>query len=170
MDEMDVARTIRTGRLALKKPLLVMHFRMLFQALLSCLPFIVLCLFASELLQSNTNKHAIFYSLLTTSYAACYLMVWKQYSPTVLTGVSLDKFQQALLPVLNEYEFKVDRNNARYLHAICTANRACISDNFYAVYTKQSVLLFCVCELPFPFSVMKPKAVINSILTECNDG
>ena len=170
MYRMDVVRTIGNERLTLEAPWLLKHFHILFQTFFNSLPFVFISLMITEALQPYIEKQLSLSCLLILSLAVGYLLVRKQYLPTVISGATNEQFLQAAIPTLREYGFSITKNNEKLLFASCTANRIHISDSFYAAYTQNAILVFCICELPFPFSVIKARAVLASIKSRCKSG
>jgi len=170
MYRMDVVRTIRTEKLTLEAPWLLKQFHIFFQAFFNSLPIVLVSIIITEALQPYIEKQISLSFLLILSLAVGYILVIKQYSPTVISGISREQFQQAVMPTLKEYGFNIAQNNGKLLFASCTANRIHISDNFYVAYTQNAILVFCICELPFPFSVIKARAVLASIKSRCKSG
>ncbi|GEA10259.1 hypothetical protein [Alteromonas sp. KUL49] len=170
MYRMDVVRTIGNEKLTLEAPWLLKHLHIFFQAFLNGLPFVFISLIITEVLQPYMGKQFSLSFLLILSLAVSYFLVRKQYSPTVISGTNHEQFLQAVIPILKEYGFKINQNNGKLLFASCTTNRIHISDNFYATYTQNSILVFCICELPFPFSVIKARAVLASIKSRWKSG
>lgn len=170
MYKMDVVRTIWNGKLILEAPWLLRHFHIFFQAFFNSLPIVLVSIIITEALQPYIEKQVSLSILLILSLALGYILVLKQYSPTVVTGISREQFLQAAMPTLKEYGFNIAQNNGKLLFASCTTNRIHISDNFYAAYTQNTILVFCICELPFPFSVIKARAVLASINSRCKSG
>ncbi len=167
---MDVVRTIRNEKLTLETPWLLKHFHIFFQAFFNSLPFVLISIIITEALQPYIQNHLALSCLLIVSLVVGYLLVRKQYSPTIILGTTHEQFLQAVMPTLKEYGFNIIQNNEKLLFASCTANRTLISDNFYVAYTQNAIFVFCICELPFPFSFIKAKAVLASITSRCKSG
>ena len=167
MYRMDVVQTIRNEKLALEAPWFQKHFHIFFQAFFSSLPFVFISLIITDALPPYIEKQIALPFLLILSLAVGHLLVRKQYSPTVILETTHEQFLQAAMPTLKQYGFDITQNTGKLLFASCTANRIHISDNFYAAYTPNAILVFCICELPFPFSVIKEKAVLAPIKSRC---
>ena len=170
MISLNVVRTIENEKLTLEAPWLLKHFHVFFQAFFNSLPFLLSSLATTEVLQPYVEKQISLSCHLIVSLAVGYLLVRKQYLPTVISETTQAQFLQAAMPTLKEYGFDITKNNGKFLFASCTANRIHISDSFYAVYTQNAILVFCICELPFPFSVIKKRAVLASIKSRCKSG
>ena len=170
MFRLDVVRTIENEKLTLEAPWLLKHFHVFFQAFFNSLPFFLISFVITEVLQPYIEKQTSLSCLLIVSLAVGYLLVRKQYSPTVIPETTQAQFLQAAMPTLKEYGFNITKNNGKFLFASCTANRIHLSDSFYAAYTQNAILVFCICELPFPLSVIKARAVLASIKSRCKSG
>lgn len=166
----DVIQTIKKKKLTLTASLFMRYLLVSLQAGIIGITFLLASLLLTEVLQTYFDKQLVFVCLLLVSYVASYLLAQNQYCATVLPIISQRQFQEDTAVALKEFGFIVFNNNKRFLFATCIRNRANISDNFYAVYTKSSVLIFCLCELPFPFSTIKSKSVIATIKARCKSG
>lgn len=153
----DVVQTINKERLTLKTSVFLQRFHLLFQTFFNGLPFILASLLITDLSQPYLNKQLTLAGMLVISFMVSYFLVRKQYTPTVISGINQAQFQTSAKSILEEHGFWVVHNNKKALFATCTTNRSFISDNFYAIYTKRTIFLFCVCELPFPFFLLKSK-------------
>jgi hypothetical protein len=165
-----VLQTIKDEKLRLETSVFMGHLLVLLQTVIIGIPFIFLSILATELLQSYFSKSVILYTSLLLSFLISYLLAKHQHNATKLRLTNSSEFKIAAVEVLEELGFKVTNNNNKFLAATCTQNRAHISDNLYAVYTKSAVLVFCICELPFPFSQTKSKTVIATIKARCKSG
>ena len=100
MYEMDVVRTIWNGKLILEAPWLLRHFHIFFQAFFNSLPIVLVSIIITEALQPYIEKQISLSILLILSLAVGYILVIKQYSPTVVTGISREQFLQTVMPTL----------------------------------------------------------------------
>lgn len=165
-----VSQTIKDEKLRLETSFFMRHFLVLLQSVIIGIPFVFLSILATELLQSYFSKSVILYTSLLLSFFISYLLAKHQHTATKLRIANSSEFKISVVETLEELGFKVTNNNNNFLAATCTQNRVNISDNFYAVYTKSAVLIFCICELPFPFSLIKSKSVIATIKARCKSG
>jgi hypothetical protein len=163
-------QTIKDEKLRLETSVFMCHSLVLLQAVIIGTPFILLSLLATELLQTYLSSSVILFSSLLFGFLICYLIAKQQYIATKLPLTNISEFQKTAFEVLERSGFRVTSNNNKFLAATCTQNRSLISDSFYAVYTKSNVLVFCICELPFPFSPLKSKSVIATIKARCKSG
>jgi hypothetical protein len=165
-----VSQTIKDEKLRLETSFFMHHFLVLLQSVIIGIPFVFLSILATELLQSYFSKSVILYTSLLLSFFISYLLAKHQHTATKLPLTNIIEFQKTAFEVLETSEFRVTSSNNKFLAATCTQNRTLISDSFYAIYTKSTVLIFCICELPFPFSQIKSKTVIATIKARCKSG
>ena len=165
-----VLQTKKDEKLRLETSVFMRHSLVLLQAVIIGIPFIFLSLLATELLQAYFSKTVVLISSLLISFLISFLIAKQQYTATKFPLSNVGEFQKTALEVLETSGFRVTNCNNEFLAATCIKNRSQISDSFYAVYTKSAVLVFCICELPFPFSPIKSMSVIATIKARCKSG
>lgn len=166
----EISQTIKDQTLKLQTSAFVRRLLVFDQAVIISTTLIMLTILVTEVLKEYFGKAPVFYVCMVITALISYLLAIRQYRAISLTFSDKSTFQKAAIEVLKESGFIVTNNNQRFLAATCAKNRTLISDNFYAVYTKSAVLIFCICELPFPLSQIKSKTVIATIKARCKGG
>ena len=166
----EISQTIKDEMLRLETSASVRRLLVFNQAVIIGITFLMLTILVTEVFKEYFGKAPVFYVCMAFTVLISYLLAIRQYRAISLTFTNKNTFQKVAIEVLKESGFIVTNNNQRFLAATCTQNRTLISDSFYAIYTKSTVLIFCICELPFPFSQIKSKTVIATIKARCKSG
>ena len=157
----NTSKTIEQGKLCLQTHALTQFFQVVFQSIFIALPFILLSILMTEQFADPDNKSFMLLAFLVLALGSGALLAVRQFFAESIPVSEPDVFQQHALKVLSERGFRIVEHNTRYLMAICTENRAIISDQVYLIFTPASVFVFCLIELPFPFSYMKSRTLLK---------
>lgn len=166
----DVAKTIRSNNLCLQSSVLIDILKFLFRILIKSLFILITGILLLDAYFTESDKTYGLILLLVVVLIVGAILTLSDYRLYKLPLTNIEQFRKTIPESLSDIGFTVLSNNSKYIAATRTKNRTLISDDFYAIFNGDYVLIACICELPFPLSYLSFKKITKSVKARCNVG
>lgn len=166
MKKPKISQTKRTKNFAPEGSFLSRYLDLLSNAAFHGVIFLIIAIAFFEFTFPTAKNAGFAVATLVFSTLFGFLTFKLQFRGTHAVVLKSDEFREALTKYLKKLDFITQYDNKQFTAAQFTKLGHYMNDDFYAIYSENSVLLFCISYRPFPFSLVRSRRIIKEVLNE----